>query len=452
MLGVWVLRYGELDVLIFGAFVSQRRPQRRRIRKMPLLPLIALVNLVPPEPPRELYNYLKAPDGSFSERVTETKGSQKTIEMVSQTWQGIPWKHQILVQKPAKPVANDTAILYITGDGPFKGDLTTLQAAVVLSGLPTAMLFDIPNQPLWEHREDDLIAHTFEKYLETGDASWPLLFPMAKAAIRAMDAVQREYPSIKRFVVTGASKRGWTTWMVGASKDKRVIGIAPMVYDNLNLPAQMRHQMESWGAYSPMIQDYTKRGLQGQIGSERGAKLATIVDPYSYRRNIVVPTLIVNGSNDEYWTSDALQQYWGGLAQPKWVVEVPNAGHDLNGGLEAAQSICGFARTLVGEGKMPVKLAWHLATSAKTATAEMISSGSNLQSVTIWTAPSTDRHFSGAKWSPVAKMDLGGVDAAHPKIVINLPDTKFVGAFAEFTYHTGDRTFKLTTPVSILKR
>jgi PhoPQ-activated pathogenicity-related protein len=417
-----------------------------------MISLFALLAMIAPEPPKELAQFLARPDGSSDYKVIESKANQTKLELRSGTWQGIEWKHQILVQNPPTPIVGDTAILYITGDGPFDGDIRTLTAATLLSGLPVAMLFDIPNQPIWERREDDLIAHTFEQYLQTGDASWPLLFPMTRAAIKAMDALQKEYPKLKRFVVTGASKRGWTTWLVGAAKDKRVIGIAPMVYDNLNLGAQMRHQMASWGRYSPMIEPYTRRNLQDKIASERGARLSAIVDPYSYRANITAPTLIVNGANDPYWATDALSQYWNGLSQPKWLSTVANGGHELGNGVQAATAIAAFARSLVGTGKLPTKQGWKLTTAKGQATAELVSSGTPVDKITIWLAPSQDRHFEKAVWKQAAELNLDGAVTTQPKITFKLPEDKFVAVFPEILYRTGQRRFSLSLPTTIVRQ
>ena len=110
------------------------------------------------------------------------------------------------------------------------------------------MLHQVPNQPLYDGlTEDALISYTLNEYKKDGDYSWPLLFPMTKSAIRALDVVQafsseqlgRE---ISRFVVSGASKRGWTTWLSAATEDSRIVAIAPMVIDMLNMPATLEYQ------------------------------------------------------------------------------------------------------------------------------------------------------------------------------------------------------------------
>ena len=54
-----------------------------------------------------------------------------------------------------------------------------------------------------------------------------------------------------------------------------------------------------------------------------------MVDPYTYRDRLTKPKLLINGTNDRYWTLDALDLYWDELKGPKYVVELPNAGHGL---------------------------------------------------------------------------------------------------------------------------
>jgi hypothetical protein len=78
-----------------------------------------------------------------------------------------------------------------------------------------AVVGQVPFQPLFDRREDELIAYTFEQYLQTGDAEWPLLLPMVKSTVRAMDAssdvARREWHiPLPTFTVLGGSKRGWT--------------------------------------------------------------------------------------------------------------------------------------------------------------------------------------------------------------------------------------------------
>ena len=411
--------------------------------------------------PKEFVDFLRKPEPAFRVEIKlPTRGSEQ-LALTSQIWQGKPWHHTILFRQPEAIAAKGTAILLITGDGPREGDFSMLSLVTASTGMPTAMLFDIPNQPLYGMKEDDLIAHTFERYFETKDSSWPLLFPMAKSAIKAMDAIvahtARTKNPIKKFVVTGASKRGWTTWFVGASGDNRVIGIAPMVYDNLKLNQQMKHQIDSWGDYSEQIQDYTRRGLQQKLESPEGRHLAEIVDPYSYRARIKVPTLIVNGANDPYWTVDALSQYWNDLTQPHWCSIVPNAGHSLGTGLQAVGAVGAFARSLAGAFKMPNLSATFEQLPSRSAglgdsrvVRTAVDFGvANPVNVTVWTVSNTNTDFRKGTWKPaITRANPTGKEL---KLDFAIPRSLPTAALVECRYRIGNREFILDCPVKVFK-
>ena len=408
-----------------------------------------------PLAPSEFSSFLAKPSPSHW-KVLRVDNGQTEIELTSQTWQGGAWTHRILVQQPPKIEFKGTGVLYITGDGPRDGDRAQIRLLSAATGMPVAMLFGVPNQPIWDMREDDLIAHTFEKYLATKDASWPLLFPMAKSAIKAMDAVEGATKNsanpLRKFLVTGASKRGWTTWFVGASGDKRVAGIAPMVYDNLNIPVQMRHQIGSWGKYSLMIDDYTRRGLQAKLETKLGQKLSTMVDPFSYRGTIKVPTLIVNGGNDPYWTVDALGKYWGELRQPKWARVIPNVGHDLGGGILAIESIGMFGRSLAGAFKMPDWSAKTWKEESGTYMTQFDIRSPGFVSGRVWVNSSPTMDFRDTLWESTAQISISepsGDKGAKPAIRFMPKSAGNQAVLVEARFRFGGREFSLTQPVRV---
>jgi PhoPQ-activated pathogenicity-related protein len=182
------------------------------------------------------------------------------------------------------------------------------------AGLPAAVVRQVPNQPLeGGRREDDLIAHTFEQFFESGDPASLLLLPMVKTVSAALDAaadlVQREWQiDIDGCVVAGASKRGWTSWLA-AAVEPRVKGLVPMVIDMLDLPRHMRLQIESFGAPSEALHDYVSRGLHRRFDTPRGHELLDIVDPVRHSAAITQPKIIALGANDEYWPLESLDLY-----------------------------------------------------------------------------------------------------------------------------------------------
>src|SRR5262249_41442051 len=160
-----------------------------------------------------------------------------------------------------------------------------------------------------------LVVYTWLKYLETGDSSWPLHFPMAKAVLKAMDAIQEfgrqaGAPPVTSFLVHGASKRGWTTWLAGASRDSRIKAIGPMGIDVLYVRKQAPPQLEACGKPSEQVKDYTLAGIQQKLETPEGQGLMELEDPYSYRDRLTLPKLLILGTNDRYWSQDSLNLYW----------------------------------------------------------------------------------------------------------------------------------------------
>lgn len=273
----------------------------------------------PTTPQTALQDYLNIEDTAYTWEIRDTykveKATAHSILLTSQNWQGILWKHELIVFVPTS-VAYDGALLFITGgsikDGEPKivkeNDETSRQMAALAeeNRAMVGLLHQVPNQPLYEGLyEDALISYTLNEFKKDGDYKWPLLFPMVKSAHRAMDAmqafsteiVQRE---LNRFVVSGFSKRGWTTWLTGATDDARVVAIAPMVIDMLNMPVTLNYQKEIYGEYSEEIQDYVKLEIPQAMNSPFGQALVQMIDPYSYRDKLTLPKMIFFGTNDPY--------------------------------------------------------------------------------------------------------------------------------------------------------
>lgn len=423
------------------------------------------------EPAEALATYVQKADDSYGWKVrSQTKVgtcSVSELTVTSQTWRDLVWQHRVFVIVP-EGVAKETDAVLVIGGGSWKEEYANAPAngepalpkeASLLAiyaqqiGCPVAVLLNVPRQPIFDGRkEDEIIALTFDQYLKTGESDWPLLLPMVKSAVRAMDAMQ-EYASqkldikIDGFTVTGASKRGWTTWLVSAV-DPRVKGLAPMVIDTLNMDAQLKHQLASYGKPSQQIEDYTELDLHHRMMSEEGVNLRKIVDPYSYRDQITQPKLIFLGTNDAYWTVDSLNLYWDDLKGQKYVVYVPNADHDLaNDWLRIFGGLRALRRHVDDQKPLP-NLDWNYteATGDKPLTLD-VSPNEKAAMVKLWMADAPTRDFRQSKWtSKVVPRDEAGKAISE----IARPATGYRAAFAEVTYSHDKVPFYLSTTMRVL--
>ncbi|MBI3878654.1 MAG: hypothetical protein HY301_01135 [Verrucomicrobia bacterium] len=415
----------------------------------------------------DLAEYLARPDTSYEwtlrEKMEGATATTYDLRLTSQTWHDLKWQHNLLIFVPKGVTNANTALLLIEGGSNTKMDAkpsldTLLYGAMIAAkvGAPCAVLKQVPNQPLFGNlKEDALIAETFKRFMETKDESWPLLLPMVKSAVRGMDTVQafcaKETPlRIKKFIVTGASKRGWTTWLTSGS-DARVVALAPMVIDVLNMGPQMEHQKHELGALSAQTGDYHK--LLARPEDDLTRRLWSIVDPWTMRAKLTQPKLVILGNNDPYWSTDALNLYWDGLTVPKWIHYEPNAGHDLsprdeNGKrglpMRAIDTLAAFVRHQLSGKPLP-QLTWKHSDHDGKPSLDITSTPAP-KSARLWMANAATHDFRQARWTEQpASFNGTGCNCS-----IDLPKTGSTAFYGALEYEIDGQPFHLCTQLRIV--
>lgn len=318
-----------------------------------------------------LDRYIAKPTPEYTYEVLKTiegRGYRTHIlSMVSQQWRTNRevdqplWKHWMTVTEP-EHIRTPVAVLVVSGgsnnDSPPHHISRVMNIIATRTGAVVAEIEIVPNQPLrffdqsTPRGEDDLVAYTWDKYLRTGDETWPLRLPMTKAVVRAMDTItsliaNRTGSTVNKFVVGGTSKRGWTSWLTGAA-DQRVVGIVPVVIDVLNVEPSAEHAYRVYGFWPPALQSYEQMGIMKWFGTPQLESLLTIEDPYSYRNRLVVPKLIVNATGDQFFTPDSSQFYFNSLLGDKYLRYVPNTDHSLKGAeLSSARTALAFLSSII---------------------------------------------------------------------------------------------------------
>jgi PhoPQ-activated pathogenicity-related protein len=419
-----------------------------------------------------LDDYVQKKDDAFSWKVLSSEKIEGmttyVLDMTSQQWRTkkevdrVLWQHWITIAVPDE-IKSETGFVWIGGGGnggkPPKGPNEMIQKIAAATGTVVAEISMIPNQTLTFHNdgqkrvEDDLIGYTWIKYLETGDPTWPARNPMVKAVVRAMDSVtalmkteKAGKKTVNKFVVAGGSKRGWTTWLVGAV-DKRVVGISPIVIDILNLKKSMNHHFSAYGFYTTAVGDYVKHKIMHKGKHPRMAALHAIVDPYYYRHRLKIPKFIMNGSGDQFFPPDMSRHYYDDLQGEKLLRYVPNANHSL-GGTDAIESVIAFY-TMVLTGKRGPQYSW---TRPDDNTFKVKATDKPVK-VTLWQAHNPDaRDFRveslGKKYKSTILEDQG-----DGNFIANVPTPEkgWTAFFVELTYDVGAPTqIKVTTNVGIV--
>jgi len=419
--------------------------------------------------------YVATPDPSYgySEHSTIVGPgfTAHVLDMTSQTWQSSEvvqepvWQHWVTVIVP-DGVSSNTAILFVdggsTGAAPTAPDDVAL-AIALQSGMTVIHLPTVPNQPQVfledgvSRTEDSIIAFTFDKYMDTGDETYPLLLPMVKSAVAAMDTAQDYGASeglvIDEFIVTGASKRGWTTWLT-AAVDSRVTAIAPLVIDVLNMDEQIPHHKDNYEGvtvgtiegYSVAIGDYVEQDILERLDTPEGQELLEIVDPFEYRDRLTLPKYLVNATGDEFFVPDSGQFYLGELEGPTYVRYVPNVGHGLNE--DAIIGAINFFAAIDAGSTLPT-YDWTVENDGAVIRVNTVEAPVQVR---MWQATNPDSldfrlPTFGPNWTSTVLTDQGGGEFVAQ---VTPPVTGGTAIFAEMTYIVNGAPLIFTTEISIV--
>ncbi|BBM84123.1 PhoPQ-activated protein PqaA family protein [Candidatus Uabimicrobium amorphum] len=393
----------------------------------------------------DLEKYIFAKDKAFSWEELDKKDNVHKLAFTSQVWQEKSWYHHLYVVLPEGEVKNNTALLWIAGSGDGKTEIKFAKKIATLSKSVVFVLMAVPNQPMFNGLfEDQLLAYSIAKTIKKQDTKHLILYPMVKSAIQAMNLAQEfaknKQLKIDSFVVTGASKRGWTTWLT--SLDPRVKAIVPIVFDFLNIKKQIKHYMDIWGEYGSFVKDYDKAGVFRDIVTEKGTIVAKAIDPYSYRERILIPKFIVLATNDRFSPLINLNSYYEGLKGKTYICYVPNNRHRIKS-TSRIRNIIVAALHYANSGEKLPEFSWGFQDKKQKVKIPLKIKGA-LDKVNIWhTDATTGRDFRNASWKSFELPKF--ITSATVRVREGIYRAAFVEAI--FKYGNGEVSFSSTVRV-----
>jgi PhoPQ-activated pathogenicity-related protein len=279
---------------------------------------------------------------------------------------------------------------------------------------------------------------------------------MVKSGAAAMTAIQQYLASaaggaqpIERFVVSGGSKRGWTSWLL-AALDPRVRAVIPIVINNLDGEAVTRHHWGAMGYFSPAIKDYVDHGIvPAMIGHPALDEIRRIEDPINYmdRPSMRMPKFVINAVGDEFFPPDATRYAYDRLPETKRLRMLPNSRHSTEG-TDIFESMYAFYDAVLNDRPLPA-YSWTLREDG----ALVVRSEEPPAAVNLWRGTNPNaRDFrvdsigeAAFESIPLLRRDDGTwvADVAPPA-------SGFTAFFVELVYDSACRyPFKFTTEVYV---
>lgn len=402
-----------------------------------------------PNPTTPLNDFMRDRKG-FSWLLTSRGRDITTLEVTSQTWKDTTWKHRVVIYQPTTLLYPDAAAMFLTTTYSTSDDAIGRFAADAL-GAPFVIVYNMPNEPLWNRTGDELLSYTIGKSLESGDANWSLAFPMAKAAVRVMDAIDiynatsrdPETRDITRWLQIGFSRGALATWL--ASTDKRVKGLVSISYNSLNVTAQAQAQRTDWGVLSPHSEVALETGAKEMLKVTRAQTLLETWDPYSFRAQLDKPKLVIAATGDDYGGLHAFDQYADELPGVTNLLMVPNADHNMANSFDKVFGVAlSWCQWTLSATALPQPKLTHQAKNWSF-------DAPGAQTATLYWAWSKNNDFRNAQWQN-APMRKSSGDRFEATISDDPTDENNIAVFAVGNWVNGKLAMPLSSRVIIDKK
>ncbi|MFA0922672.1 PhoPQ-activated pathogenicity-related family protein [Xanthomonas fragariae] len=377
------------------------------------------------------------------------------------------WHHEVAIYVPTDALPTRALLISTNGTrhpvAQSASELPPEALATLARRTRTVVvgLSDIPNQALTyrddgtQRREDDSVAYSWSLFLKAPQQrkTMPLYVPMAAAIARTMSLAERELAplQIHRFILAGASKRGWASWHATIA-DQRVEAVVPFVIDILNMPAVLDHTYRAYGGNWPIaFNAYAKQGITSQLHTPAFAQLVQLQDPLSYlytpyRKRLAVPKYIVNASGDDFFLPDNTQFFYHALPGSKALRMVPNSAHN---GIRASMvdTLAPFVTRLQQQRPLPevrdtLRVGEHPQIRVR--------SSERPTQLRLWSATNPlardFRYACGIRYSATS---ISLANANKVSVPVQIPDVGWSAYFVEATYADG---FVATSQTYVLSK
>ena len=401
---------------------------------------------------------------------------KRSFDLNSQQWspQGLvhpeQWKHDVDIYIPDNALHGQALLIANNGTPYDHGQknsagptgFTEKMALEVARETRTIVISvsNVPNQYLTysddgiARTEDASVAHSWKLFL---DAPYQRPFmsvrlPMVVSMVKAMDLAQKELQPwrIDSFIASGASKRGWATWLA-AIADHRIKAIVPFAIDVLGMDEVLEHTYQSYGKHWPLaFFDYHHEGITKRFKTENFARLMQIEDPLKYLQTgyadrLAIPKYIVNASSDDFFLPDNSTFFFDRLPGPKALRVTPNASHyGINRFVE--NSLIPVIKRWQADKPLPV-ISMHSNLNLSPDAIGLQFSEAPVR-VIQWTAINPVardfRYPCGIRYEPE---DVRLTDPFNAQMLVLAPEKGWKATFVETTFADG---FVATTPVQVL--